>query len=289
MLKWQAVFMRKKQTTQQRSSLLLGAAFSCSLALWGCAILYPTLSTPVRGLVPEDAYDPPPPKDLMIVSLKSARIPNKTRDGRSWDKVGGDAPDPFAVLFVDEVEVLRTPVASNNFEPKWPAPKTFNLKIPTKAKVRVEVWDDNALVPHPICNEPIHRLQDAAELGESEINCESGAVVVLTVRPPRARLGIGLFYELRGNEAFVSRVVAASSAGRAGLKPGDQILRADGRLVKQMKSGELESIFNGKSRHGVDLEVRVAGGGTRKLKVADEPMYPVKDEGIELTVPAKRE
>lgn len=277
-----------KQTTQPRATLLLSTTFFCGLALWGCAILYPTLSTPVRGSVSEDAYDPPPPKDLLIVSLKSARIPSKTRDGRSWDKVGGDAPDPYAVLFVDEVEVLRTPVASNTIEPKWPDQESFNLKIPVSAKVRVEVWDDNALVPHPICNEPVYHLQDAVELGESEINCESGAVVVLAVRLPKARLGIGLFYELRGDEAFVSRVVAASSAGRAGLKPGDQIIKADGRPVKQMKAGELESIFNGKSKRGVDLEIRVAGGGTRQLTVADEPMYPVKDEGIELTAPGKR-
>lgn len=284
------VFMSNQQDTPRRCKLAVPvlSRFCCGLALVGCAVLYPTLSTPVRGAVSEDAYDPPPPKDILCVSVQAARIPAKTLDGRSWDKVGGDAPDPFAVLFVDETEVFRTPVVSNSFEPKWAARELYNLKIPASAKVRVEVWDDNALVPHPICNEEVRHLQDAVELGETEINCESGAVVILKVRPPKARLGIGLFYEIRGHQAFVSRVVAASAAGRAGLKPGDQILQVDGRSVDKMQTGELESIFNGRAKNGVELLIRGGSGGTRKLTLADEPMYPIKDDGIDLGETSQR-
>ncbi|MGE5786858.1 MAG: PDZ domain-containing protein, partial [Myxococcales bacterium] len=248
----------------------------------GCAALYPTLSTPVRGAVSVDQYEPPPPKDILFVTIKSARIPVKTRDGRNWDQVGGHAPDPFAVLFVDDKEVLRTPVVSNTLQPKWPTPEPVNLKVPSRASVRIEVWDDNALVSHPICNERVHRIEEAVDLGELEIPCESGATVVLSVEPPKARLGIGLFYEMRGKEAYVLRVVAASPAGRAGLLPEDQILSADGRAVSNMIAGELQGIFNSKSKVGVELEVKGRDGERRKLTLMDEPMYPVKNEGIEL-------
>lgn len=248
----------------------------------GCAVMYPTLSTPVRGAVAVEQYEPPPPKDILFVSIKSARIPIKTRDGRNWDEGGGHAPDPFAVLFVDDKEMLRTSVVSNTLQPQWPSPEPpVNLKIPSDAKVRIEVWDDNALVSHPICNERVHRIDEAVDLGELEIPCESGATVVLSVTQPKARSGIGLFYIIRGKEVYVLRVVAASPAGRAGLLPEDQILSVDGRPVSTMVAGELQGIFQAKSRSGVDLEIK-SSNGQRRVTLVDEPMYPVKGEGVEL-------
>src|SRR5512138_2992596 len=90
------------------------------LFISGCAVFYPQLSTPVRGAVSEDRYDPPPPKDVLFVAIAKARIPSKTRDGRSWDKGSGAAPDPYAILTVDGKETLRTSVVSNSLRPHWP-------------------------------------------------------------------------------------------------------------------------------------------------------------------------
>lgn len=254
------------------------------LALSGCAFLYPERSTPLRGAVSEDAYTPPPPKDVMFVALKSARIPPKTRDGRSWDKMGGEAPDPYAILFVADQEVLRTSVVSNSLRPEWPNPVPANLRIPRAAKVRVEVWDDNALVSHPICNQGIRDIEEAVGVGTLEVECDSGATVILVVEPPKARLGIGLFYEVRGKEVFVSRVIAASAAGRAELKPGDQILSVSGHPIRELESGELEGLLSMESSKGFDMEIRSLGGGARYVHLRDEPMYPVKGEGIELLI-----
>lgn len=264
----------------------IGLAACIGWAGSGCAMLYPELSTPLRGPVSEDHYDPPPPKDVVYVAIKSARIPPKTRDGRSWDKMGGAAPDVFALLFVDDVETLRTPTISNNFRPEWAPGTPVNLKIPESARVRVEMWDDNALVSHPICNQGVHNLVDSAAVGNMEIECESGAALLLTVEPPKSRMGIGLFYEVRGKEAFVSRVIHASSAGRAGLMPGDQIVSVDGRPVGQMATGELASVINGNSRNGLAMEIRGADGGKRQISLRDEPMYPLKGEGIDLLLDA---
>ncbi|HEY5955515.1 MAG TPA: PDZ domain-containing protein [Polyangiaceae bacterium] len=264
-------------------------SLSCvfSLVLCSCGLFYPIVSTPLRGAVPVDQYKPPPSKDVVFVAIASAHIPTKTRDGRSWDKGAGAAPDAYALLFIDEQEVLRTEVQPNSFHPVWSAATTFNLKVRQSSKVRLEVWDDNALVSHPICNEVVRDLPDAASVGTLEVECESGARATLIVEPPKARLGIGLFYELRGKAAFVWRVVAESAAGRAGLKAGDQILSAQGRPVSSMGSGELESIFNGDARGGIELEIRTTVGEHRKLRVRDEPMYPVKGEDIELAAPNK--
>jgi hypothetical protein len=250
----------------------------------GCVLLYPARSTPVRGALSEDRYEPPPPRDVLFIAFKAATIPPKTRDGRSWDSVGGSAPDAYGVLFINGEEALRTVVVPNSLHPVWPNPTPVNLKVPASAKVRVEVWDDNALVSHPICVQGIHDIQDASAVGQFEVDCDSGASVVLTVQLPKARLGIGLFYEARGKTAFVSRVVAASAAGRAGLTAGDQILSAEGRPVAQMDAGDLEGIFSANSSRGVTLEVTGSSGGTKKITLRDEPMYPVKGEGIELLV-----
>src|SRR5512145_1481669 len=267
---------------QSQGTVMKRVIIGClGLSIYGCAVFYPQLSTPVRGAVSEDRYDPPPPKDVIFVAIAKARIPSKTRDGRSWDKGGGAAPDPYAILTVDGKETLRTSVVPNSLRPHWPNPSPMNLRIPRSAKVRLEVWDDNAIVSHPICNQAVRDLHDAADIGQTEVECENGASVTLVVRPPKARLGIGLTYEVRGKEAYVSRVIAASAAGRAGLEAGDQILTVDGKRVESMAAGELESIFNGKSASGVVLEVRSGGGGKRKVNLSDEPMYPVQGEGIE--------
>jgi S1-C subfamily serine protease len=153
--------------------------------------------------------------------------------------------------------------------------------------VRVELWDDNALVSHPICNQGIRDIEEAIGVGTLEVECDSGATVILVVEPPKARLGIGLYYEVRGKEVFVSRVIAASAAGRADLKPGDQILSVAGHPIREMESGELEGLLSMESGKGFDVEVRSPGGEARKVLLRDEPMYPVKGEGIEL-LSAKR-
>lgn len=255
------------------------------MTLPGCAMLYPERSTPLRGVVPEDRYEPAPPKDVLFVALKSAHIPPKTRDGRSWDKMGGAAPDPYALLFINGEEILRTAVASNSLRPEWDNPTPANLRIRGADKVRVEVWDDNALVPHPICNQGIRDIAEAVGVGSLEVECESGATVTLVVELPKARLGIGLYYEKRGKSALVTRVISASAAGRAGLAAGDQILSVSGNAVATMESGELEGFFSSESGAGFDLEFRSPGGETHKVTLRDEPMYPVKGEGIELKSP----
>jgi hypothetical protein len=245
-------------------------------------LVYAEVSTPIRSPKAEEELQPEPPSDVFYLAVKSAHIPTKTRDGRSWDKLGGSAPDVYAILFVDQIEVARTEVVPNSFEPTWTDNKPTNYKVGPKTEVRIELWDENVLVAHPICNQVIKDVADAATVGTIELNCDSGASLVVDVTAPKAKIGMGLYYEVRGKVARVSRVIAASSAGRAGIRPNEQLISVRGRAVSSLTSGELESILNANAKGGLLVEVKGADGEVRKVELREEAMYPVQGEGIDL-------
>jgi hypothetical protein len=271
-----------KRTSPGRRCWWLGGAVLSASLLSGCSLLYAELSTPVRSVPLDSALAPEPPADVVYLTVSGARIPQRTRDGRSWDKGAGSAPDAYAILFIDHVEVKRTDVVSDSFEPTWTDAKPVNYRLASTTSVRVELWDDNVLVAHPICSQEVKDVAEAAGVGSLEVNCESGAAMTLTVLPARAKLGMGLVYEKRGTDVFVSRVVAASAAGRAGIRAGEQIVSLRGRAVSQLTSGEVESIMNSNSKGALKMEIRGKDGEIRQIELREEAMYPVHGDGVEL-------
>jgi hypothetical protein len=144
-----------------RRSALRGVIVALTVAaLPACGAVYPEIAPPVRPYPMGRELAPPPPDDLIYVRFEGAKIPEKTRDGRQWDAIGGDAPDVYGQLFVDDVEVLKTSVASNTLEPKWPDVPESNLRVPLRSKVRVELWDSNPINNHPVCVERIRGIHD---------------------------------------------------------------------------------------------------------------------------------
>jgi len=254
---------------------LLLASLLCS-----CAVLYPELATPLRRMPPGVAPLPPPPDDLVYLTIKGATIPKLTRDGRKWDSNGNGAPDPYAVVYVDDKELFRTSVQPDTFEPTWPEQQRMNYRIPHSAAVRIELWDDNAIVAHPICVQKVRELYDSMAYGEEVVDCSGGATVTLEVKPPRPRLGLGFFYEVRSAEVVVTRVIAASAAGRARMEPGDRLLSIQGRPAAAMSSAEVQSTINSNADLGVQLELRRGDGRTDHVTLRDEALYPVAGEGI---------
>jgi len=250
--------------------------------LSGCSLVYPEIGTPIRSPANDQPLEPEPPSDVLYLSVKSARIPSKTRDGRSWDRLGGSAPDVYAVLFVDQVEVQRTDVIPDSFEPTWKDPKPANYRITPTSEIRIELWDENALVSHPICNQVVDKIADSADVGELEVSCDSGATVLITVAPPKAKIGMGLFVEIEGKIAKVTRVIAASSAGRAGIKPDERLVSVRGRTVASMTQGELESVLKANASGGLPIEIKGKDGEMRKIELREEAMYPVQGEGVDL-------
>ncbi len=251
-------------------------------AFSACSTVYPEIATPVHPGAGQASISPAPPPDLFFVNFEGARIPERTRDGRQWDRLGGSAPDPFAIFFLNDGELFRTPVQSNTLEPTWPDQKHANYRIPETAKVRIEVWDSNPINNHPICVKELRRVASEAIEGRIEIECSSGAHVNMIFEAARPLLGLGFYYELRTQAIYVTRTLAESPAARAGLKRGDQIVKIQGKDVEGMEDGEPQSLINANARMGVVLHIKHADGSEIDVKLKDGPLYPAGDEDVKL-------
>lgn len=259
-------------------SLLLGIA---ALGLLGCGAVYPQLGTPVRTPPAGVKLMPPPPEDLLFIKFAGAVIPTRTRDGRAWDSVGGSLPDAFAKLFVDGKVIIETPSQSNTLSPTWPDQVRANYRVRPGASIKVELWDKNPINNHPICIADVSGLH--AEVSADtprQIDCSSGAELSLVVDNAHARLGVGLFYELRREEVFVTRVLRESPAARAGLARGDQLLKIQGKPVKTMADGEPQSLINANAATGVTLLVKKADKSELEISLKEGAIYPLVDEGV---------
>jgi PDZ domain/C2 domain len=255
--------------------------FVVALGLLGCGAVYPQLETPVRTPPGQVKLAPPPPDDLLFVKFGGAVIPSRTRDGRSWDSVGGSLPDAFAKLYVDGKVILETPVQSNSLTPTWPDQRKANYHVRGGAPVRVELWDSNPINNHPICVAELSDLQaEASSEGPIPVTCSSGAELKLIVQPAHGRLGIGLFYELRREEVVVTRVLRESPAARGGLVRGDQLLKIQGKAVQTMADGEAQSLINANAATGISLLVRKLDKSEVELTLKEGAIYPAVDEGI---------
>ncbi len=247
-----------------------------------CGAVYPELATPVRPAGTRQ-LDPPPPDDIVYLKFASAQIPSRTRDGRQWDSVGGSAPDPFAKLLIDDKEILVTPVQANTLTPTWPDQHPGNYRMPRNVPVRVELWDSNPINNHPICVESINDiLAEASTEQNLDIRCDSGANIQLTVQPAHAKFGIGLYYELRTYDIFVTRVVGESPAARAGLKRDDQILKIQGKVAKEMDAETARSLINSNVGTGLTLTIKHPNGAVDDITLKDGPMYPTIEDEVKV-------
>lgn len=245
-----------------------------------CAAVYPEMTTAVRSPAPGQELEPPPPEDHFYIRIDKAWVPPKMVGGQSWP---GGVPDPFAKLIVNEKEILRTSVESNSREPIWKDHVGQNYRIALGSDVFVEVWDDNAMTNLPICRARVRDISNMRAGGSSEIWCDSGARVWLTVKPARALVGLGLYYELRGrNEVRVTRVLGGSPAERAGLSAGDRILGIAGKPVSSMDGLQVRSEINLNSRSGVELDVWFQSGKRHIITIQEGAIYPLSGDDIEL-------
>lgn len=260
----------------------VGLALSSCALLAGCGAVYPEVATPVRSVPQGRTADPEPPPDLLFLAFDKAIIPRQTRDGRKWDSVGGDAPDPFAKLLVNGEEVLRTPTESNTLHPTWPDQVRANYRVEHGAKVVVELWDSNPINNDPICRTNVEFIHDKVGESASELMCNSGARILLRVENARAKLGLGLFYELQASSVKVTRVIRESVAARAGLSKGDEIVTVMGKRVAELDPDEIRSLINSNAQSGVRLSVKRSDGSTKTIDLKEGAMYPLVDEGISL-------
>jgi hypothetical protein len=251
--------------------LLIGAA--------GCPAVYPELATRLRPPVAQQALNPPPPEDLRWIRFTAGQVPERTRDGRTWDQALNSLPDPYARLMINGKEVLRTSVQSDTLEPTWPGSPSGNFRIGPEDRLRVELWDANPINDKPIGVRDIGRpsAEDRAA-GEIRVELEGGGRLTFAFEPAHAKIGLGLWYELRTTTAFITRTMERGPADRAGIRRGDEILTIGGRQVKTMSAGEIRSAFNAVKLSGIVLMVKHADGPTETITVVEGPVYPVFEQ-----------
>jgi predicted metalloprotease with PDZ domain len=149
------------------------------------------------------------------------------------------------------------------------------------AAVKVELWDSNPINNHPICVADVADLHSEVSVETPlVVSCNSGAELKLIVQPAHARLGLGLYYELRREEVVVTRVLRESPAARAGLAFGDQLLKIQGKDVKTMADGEAQSLINANAATGITLKVRKRDKSETELTLKEGAIYPMADEGV---------
>jgi hypothetical protein len=254
----------------------LPPAIGLVACLLGCAAVYPELGTRTRAIAAGVQLDPAPPADVRWMKFVSGRVPEKTRDGRKWQS-SGDQADSYAKLLVNGKELIRTPVHSNTLSPTWPNGPKGNFKIGPDDRLRVELWDSNPLNDKPIGVRDVGRTTDD-HLMEKRIRVEfdSGAEVVLAFEPAHAVMGLGLWYELRTGGCGVTRMLDGSPAQRAGLQPGDDVVKIAGKATSALTSDEVKSMFNAVPLEGLTLVVKHPDGTVmNNILVKEGPIYPL--------------
>jgi hypothetical protein len=184
-------------------------------------------------------------------------------------------------LFIDGKELITTPVQSNTLTPTWPDQKAANYRIRSGVQARAELWDSNPINNHPICVKRIEGFADSVSSGGVEVYCDSGARMSLSVEPAHAKLGVGLYYELRSQAVYVTRVLSESPASRAGVRRGDKVLKIMGKDVAAMEEGEARSLINSKAQLGLKLRLQHEDGSFADVTLSEGPIYLAPEDGID--------
>jgi len=244
-----------------------------SLALAGCPAVYPELGTRTRPIPAGQHLDPAPPSDMRWLRFVSARVPERTRDGRSWGP--GGKPSAYAKLLVNGTELLKTPSEGGTFEPSWPNGPRGNFKIGPSDKLRIELWDSAALNDKPIGVGDVGTPTEQHDLDKQiRVLFDGGGEVVLAFEPAHAVSGLGVWFELRTESCFITRLLQGSPSERAGLLSGDEVLKIGPREVKSMTPGEVQSAFNAVPVDGINLTVKHAAGAVTEMNIKEGPIYP---------------
>jgi hypothetical protein len=256
-------------------SSCLALALTASVS---CGAIYPELRTSVRDVDEGEAVPGPPPRQMAYIEFERARIPPRAPDGRPWGETGDGLPDPVARLTVDGKTLIETPVEEDTLTPTWPTQRRANYTLKPRSHATVMLLDHGAMNDRLICAKEVGDLRAEAELGRLELMCDNGARIWLAVQPARPKIGLGLFYELRIKQVFVSLVVENSPAGRAGLRVGDEIIALDGQWVRSMDEAQVRSVFNAGATNGVRVTMRRAGAAPKDVVLKEGPVFLSVDD-----------
>lgn len=269
-------------STQLVRASLWAVGLLCGWLGGGCAAIYPEIATPVGKPPGSGEVTPAPPDDYALVYVKSATIPRTTRNGRPWGDGKDSLPSSYAVFFIDGQEVYRTDVARDTMEPTWPTQKKANYRLKDETKLKFEIWENHGLLPHPICDKELKKPANFIESGEVQVSCPGGASFTIAIEPAKPLWGLGLFYELQSTAVMISRVIPASSAGRAGIKAGDRIIEIMGHPIGELDDGQVQTLMRVNAARGLSLTLQKGQQNPRKVTIKESALYATVDDRIDL-------
>lgn len=255
-----------------RAPFLAPAGSALSLALVSCLTLpgcvYPRRSTalsPVRSatITTTDA-----PANIWRLRVSSAVVPPRSRGDLAWDGSDG-APDPFVRIYRGGELIWESETIQDTFTPEWNATLPENLLASPDAQFRFELWDRDEVGGDPIGIINHRGLpRNVVPGADSRILLEGGAQLALHLEPPRPHRGIGIrLFEVRDGELLIVEVETYSPAARAGLVPGDAIIRIGEQSISQLGSGHAPGALSMAGDRRQTLRVRDANGRERDVQV----------------------
>jgi hypothetical protein len=244
----------------------------------GCAAVYPELGTSIRPMKAQMELDPPPPEELRWLRFTSATIPPQMRDGRTWQQSLGRLPNPYAKLIINDVEIIRTKPQKETLTPTWPDSVRGNFRVSPADKFRVEMWDGDLIGDKPIGVKDFRPTSDFVIGDQVRIEVGGGAEVTLAFEPAHAMFGVGMWYELRSDTCFVTRLLKGSPAERAGMQPGDEVMSIGGKQMNTMSTNAIRGAMNAIPKDGVPMVIRHEDGRTSSIILKEGPIYPSFDQ-----------
>jgi len=252
--------------------------------LMGCAAVFPEIDTRVSAAPPGGVYDPPPPGDRLYVEVVSGEVPPRTRDGRDWSTAFGSLPDPYVKIILNEGELLKTLPASDTLAPTWPTSPKGNFKLSAGDRIEVQMWDSSVMNDTPIGTKKLTVTPDMIADHQVELALSGDAKVTLRIEPAHPVWGCGFWFELRNSSSYVTRLLDASPASRAGMVRGDRIVALGGRQVDQMSIDEVRSTLGSIPVAGVPMTLQHGDGTTLQVTMKEGPIYPLFSEYKSLAV-----
>jgi hypothetical protein len=225
--------------------------------------------------------DPPPPEGVYWLRFRAGTVPTTTPGNQPWDEVDG-MPDPYAVLYMNDEELLRSNTAEDSYEPQWVEP-SGNFAIPSNARLEVRMRDADAVGDDLLIGRAIIDPPSAGDLESGRMAIELGqasnrAMVYLETEPAHALMGLGFDYYVQSSRLVVKEVWKHSPAGRGGMKPHDEVVAIGGRKLSQMKDSAIRSAVNAISGAGMEVVLKHADGGTETIILKEGPVYPLYQE-----------
>ena len=243
-------------------SALLGGALLSGVLLSGCA--YPRRSTLVHA-APPSAEPADIPSHLWSIRLVDALVPETKGGGLAWDS-DGTAPDPYLRLVIDGRVIWESPVQENTRKPHWNVTLPRNIYVPTHARFRIELWDQDTASSDPAgaytrTGLPENALPDAS----ARLSLDNTGGVNIVISNPKPSKGLGVEYEQRSDALVVLRVEEFSPAARAGIKVGERVVSIGGARVSSMTGAKAASELSLSADRGATLIIADAKGKEREV------------------------